>query len=302
MKQEMLPEGISAFSIMSLATSKSLILSLSLTLYNIRPLINIYFIGNLNDPKQLAGVVLGYTVMNILYLTLAKGISDGSASMISQAYGAGKRVEVAIYLLRTLFVVTVLMMICAIVFSQLDHILMAIGFDDEISRIASHYSLCIVPGLWSISMFVVISRFLSCLFYFMAPVYTLLFTNVLHVILCHIFVENYGMEVNGVLLSTNITFIIDLILIICYCVFEKSVSEYFLSLQILDCRVVDNLSAFLAHTIPSALILMLRSCAMQSLVFISGWRSEAELNACSISLSILALTLNPAYALAQVYQ
>ena len=201
-----------------------------------------------------------------------------------------------------MFVITVLLVVCAVVFSQLDQLLIAIGIDAEASRIAAHYTFCILPGLWSFSMFVAISRFLSCQFHFVAPVYILTLTVVLQVTLCHIFVDKHDMEVNGVILSTNITYFLDYIVIVCYCLFEKSVSEYFPSLQMLDVHVFNNLCAFLALTLPSASMLVLRLCALEILVFISGWRSEAELDACIIALSILAITLNPAYALAIVYQ
>ena len=67
----MLPKGMSTCSIMSLATSKSLILAAMLTLSYILPLVNIYFIGNLNRPKLLAGVGLGNTIINILFFGMA---------------------------------------------------------------------------------------------------------------------------------------------------------------------------------------------------------------------------------------
>ena len=136
----------------------------------------------------------------------------------------------------------------------------------------------------------------------MAPLCILSITFFLHVSLCHILADKHGMEVNGVILSTNIIYILDYIIIVCYCMFKKSVSEYFLSTQMLDYRVFDNLCAFLALTLPSALMLMLRWCALEFIVFISGWRSEAELDACIIALSIFGITMNPAYALAMVYQ
>ena len=82
--------------------------------------------------------------------------------MMSQAFGAGKKEEVGIYLGRTMFVITLLLVISAIAFSQLDYILIALEFDAETSRIAGRYTFCILPGLWSISMFVAISRFLAC--------------------------------------------------------------------------------------------------------------------------------------------
>ena len=80
---------MSACQIMTLATSKSLILMAMLTLSYAVPLVNIYFIGNLNNPKLLAGVGLGNTLVNIIFFGMAQGICDGSVSMISQAFGAG---------------------------------------------------------------------------------------------------------------------------------------------------------------------------------------------------------------------
>lgn len=59
-----------ACSIMSLVTAKSLLLALMLILSYIIPLVNTYFIGNLNDPKLLHGVGLGNMVINVVIFGL----------------------------------------------------------------------------------------------------------------------------------------------------------------------------------------------------------------------------------------
>lgn len=161
--------------------------------------------------------------------------------------------------------------------------------------------LGLLPGLWFISMFVAISRFLSCQFHFMAPACILSFTLILHVILCHIFINKLGMGINGLILSTNFTYFVDYMMIVFYCLFESSVYEYFSFVQIFDHRVFENLCTFLALTLPSAIMLMFRFCALEVLVFISAWRSEAELNASIIAVLKLGVSVMPAYALATVY-
>ena len=51
----------------------------------------------------------------------------------------------------TILIITVLVAICTIVFCYLDQVLIFMGIDVDASRIATHYTLGLLPGLWFIS-------------------------------------------------------------------------------------------------------------------------------------------------------
>ena len=53
-------------------------------------LINTWFIGNLNEPKVMAGVGMGNMLINVLFFALTEGLNGALETFVSQSYGAGK--------------------------------------------------------------------------------------------------------------------------------------------------------------------------------------------------------------------
>ena len=103
------------------------------------------------------------------------------------------------------------------------------------------------------------------------------------------------------ILSTNITYFLDYIMFVIYCLFDPSMYEYFFCMQIFDNRLFEKLCAFLTLTLPRAIMLAFTFCALELLVFNSAWRRESELNASIIAVCMLGISVMPAYALAIVY-
>ena len=52
-------------------------------------MINLVFIGKLDDPVLLASVGMGNCLMNMLGLSIVIGLSGAMDTLVSQAFGAG---------------------------------------------------------------------------------------------------------------------------------------------------------------------------------------------------------------------
>lgn len=50
-------------------------------------IVNLYFIGHLNDPEKVAGVGLGNMYVNIICQSVIIGLNGGIGTLVAQAYG-----------------------------------------------------------------------------------------------------------------------------------------------------------------------------------------------------------------------
>ena len=71
-------------------------------------ILNLSFIGSLNNPAMMAGVGLGNMTVNISALSFVYGFNAALDTLVSQAVGAGKIEQVSVYLNRGRFIMTLL--------------------------------------------------------------------------------------------------------------------------------------------------------------------------------------------------
>ena len=51
--------------------------------------VNLIFIGHLNNPEMMAGVGMGNMIQNMIGLSIVIGLNGALETLVSQAYGAG---------------------------------------------------------------------------------------------------------------------------------------------------------------------------------------------------------------------
>jgi multidrug resistance protein, MATE family len=71
-------------------------------------MINLIFVGHLNDPAKIAGVGMGNMTVNLLAMSIIYGMNSSLDTLISQASGSGNKELCGVYLNRGRFVMLVL--------------------------------------------------------------------------------------------------------------------------------------------------------------------------------------------------
>ena len=61
-------------------------------------LVNMYFVGHLNDPAMVAGVGLGNMYVNIMCQSIIIGLNGAIGTLVAQAYGQKNLRKCGIYL------------------------------------------------------------------------------------------------------------------------------------------------------------------------------------------------------------
>ena len=109
-----------------LITRMASTLIVGLLLFLIVQLTNTYFIGNMNEPKLLAGVGMGNMLINVLCFAVIQGLNGALETLVSQSYGAQKYETCGIFLNRGKFVASLIMIPIVILYIFSDKILIAL--------------------------------------------------------------------------------------------------------------------------------------------------------------------------------
>ena len=102
----------------------------------LQEIINLIFVGHLNNAEMMAGVGMGNMIQNMLGLSFFIGLNGALETLCSQAYGNGELKLCGIYLNRGRFVLCVSMLPIFVVLSHSESILVAIGQNPETARFA----------------------------------------------------------------------------------------------------------------------------------------------------------------------
>ena len=107
-----------------------------------------------------------------------------------------------------------------ILYALSDKILIALNQEAEIAVIARRYCCTLIPGIYAQSLFDATRRFLSAQFEQNIPLYVQLATLILHFLWCYIFIVALNLREVGAAIATNITYILNMVLLDAICHFK----------------------------------------------------------------------------------
>jgi MATE family multidrug resistance protein len=100
-------------------------------------LISTSFVGHLNDPVALSGVVLASSVFNVTGVSLIIGMSSALDTLCGQAYGARAYPLLGVYLVRARLICWTLCVPVALLWLQAEPLLLAIGQEPAIAAVSA---------------------------------------------------------------------------------------------------------------------------------------------------------------------
>ena len=145
--------------------------------------INITFVGNLNDTKAMATVGLSSLTINALLFGPGYGIWGGIDTLVATAYGGGQFYLWGVYLNRGRLIQLVIVTPFAILLALCGEDLYGlIGQDEEIARMTQQFLLIVLPGAFWALQFQITKRFMLAQKIFYPIVYFQIFLLIEHFI------------------------------------------------------------------------------------------------------------------------
>lgn len=185
-----------------------------------------------------------------LNLCSQAGLSSALETLCGQAYGAKQYHLLGIYLQRAAFFLTVCAAVpIALIWLNMERILVAMGQDPEIAHAAHTYAFWLYPILILYSIFFPVIKF----FQTQGAVFELMvcsaMTVLFHVPLCWFIIDKLNVGYKGAALATNISMLIDLSFCFAFIRFSPRFEKTFSSFS---WDAFQELGEFFSLALPSA--------------------------------------------------
>ncbi|MCO5584104.1 hypothetical protein L7F22_038027 [Adiantum nelumboides] len=243
------------------------------------PTTSVMFVGHISE-LALSGASLAYSITNVTGLSLLMGLASALDTLCGQAYGAQQYSLVGLYLQRALIVLYACSIPLAILWSNMQHILLALGQDAAISKQAGEFMLWLIPTLFTYSATLPLIRFMQAQSLVVPVVLCCACTVCCHVPLCYALVFMMGLESQGAALATSISTFLNMLLLSLYVLLATTCEQTRIPFS---SKAFCNLKDFLKLAVPSALMMCLEWWSYEALIIVSGWLPNPELETSVIS-------------------
>jgi len=243
-------------------------------------LINLFFVGHLDDSAILAGIGLGNMSLSIFGFCVICGFNSALETLVSQAYGMGSMYLCGVYLNKGRIIITIIFVPIVLILLLSDRILISLGQDQMSAYYALKYIQIILPGLFFQAHFDCIYSFLNCMNRSYIPMIVQLITMFFHGLWCYLFVHVGGLGFKGTSLATCVTYCLNLVIISIYVSCSKDLKEaWFLPNK--DC--FRDFKRYFKIAIPGTFMLCLEWWTFEILTLFSGLIS-VDVNAAEVIL------------------
>lgn len=241
-------------------------------------IINLVFIGSLNDPIMIAGIGLGTLIVNVVALSITTGLWGGIDTLVSQNHGKKQFYECGVNFNKCRVILIATFVFQAWLLLHSEKILILLGQDPLVASAAQLYITFLIPGIFWFNMFECLRRFLNAQLIFYEPSVTQSITVLLHFVWWYYFVVVSDMGLIGASFATWITYFLDYVILYVQIMVKTDLLQKD-SYHWINQDSLRNLPQFLDKAIPWVIIWCLEWWCFEFLSIIAGWLSEIELAA-----------------------
>ncbi|XP_065858099.1 protein DETOXIFICATION 9-like isoform X2 [Euphorbia lathyris] len=244
----------------SLMAAPMVLVSLSQYLFTAVSLIIADHLGDLQfDAVSMAAFFSNATGFTVLF-----GVSGALETLCGQAYGAGKFKKIGSF---TYTGISSLVLICvpiSIIWMFMDRLLIPIGFDPQMSRLACRYSIALIPALFGYAILQSLIRYFHSQGFILPVLLTSSTAFFFHLVLCWYM---WHFEVIGAAISIALAYWFNVFLLALY----MRYSPYCEKTRCFCFRdVFVSIREFWHFAFPSALVVCVEWWSFDLLVFLAG--------------------------------
>ena len=254
----------------------------SLLLCTLLEQINVLFIGQIGNTEQLAAVGLGNLVIYLFCSALTYGITGTLETFASHAAGRGDIRDCGLYLHRCMLIMTIAYIPITFALLNTESILVCIGMNANISKIAYKYVVIQIPGLYIQALFSSFEAVFSVINYS----YIVLIINLailpFHCFFLYLFVVRWDMEISGCAYSFDISMGIAFLMCLVFASYLEGFKDawYFPTYQ-----TFRNLREYITLVIPSVVMLFLDYFNWEIMMIMAGMMKNANILASQVIIS-----------------
>lgn len=249
--------------------------------------VSVMFVGHLGD-LELASASIATSCAGVTGTTLILGLATALETLCGQAYGAKQYHMLGIYVQRAVFVLYLVALPIAVVWWNMDSVLLFLGQDPAISKLAGVYARYMIPMIFAVATLQPLVKFLQTQSLVLPMAMFSVTTLVLHVPLCYTLIYTLNWGFRGAAIASSISNWLNVLWHALYVHFSPSCTRTWTSFST---EAFNDVPSFVKLAIPSALMVCLEYWSFQILVLLSGLlpNPQVETSAFAICLTTTAV-------------
>lgn len=248
--------------------------------------INAVYAGHLNDESKLAGLGLGTCILESLTLYIIMGMNGALETLVAHAYGANQLTLCGVYLNRARVINTVIFIPLLTILLFTKPILTVLGQEPAVVDYATTFVHSNLLSVYFLSMYDMTKRFLNCLQTTWVPMVAQVVATLLHILWCHLFVVQWGWDMEGLGHASTLT---SSILLASVMIYAHCLPHIKGALFWPDATVWHEWREYFALGVPTTGILCAEYWAWQFLAILSGNLGVNEQANMMIAMQIVAM-------------
>uniref|UniRef100_A0A1J3I3Q6 Protein DETOXIFICATION n=1 Tax=Noccaea caerulescens TaxID=107243 RepID=A0A1J3I3Q6_NOCCA len=252
------------------------------------PVISVMVAGHQGE-LQLSSVALATSFANVSGFSIMNGLVGALETLCGQAYGAKQYAKLGTYAYSAVFSNVPICFLISMLWIFLDKLLISIGQDPDISKLAGSYIVWLIPALFAQVVQQPLNRFLQTQGLVLPLLYCALTTLLFHVPVCWTLVYTFGFGSNGAAFAISLSYWFSVLLLVFYVRLSSSCvnTRRFVSDDFVSC-----VKQFFHYGIPSAAMTCLEWWLFELLTLFSGLLPNPKLETSVLSICITTGSLH----------
>lgn len=262
--------------------------------------INVYMIGNINDPILLGSLGVAYVWLNCISYTIFMSLSTGLISLAASSYGKKDFKLTGLYFQRGCLInfCFFVMSFVIILFSR--YFLIFFGMDIVIVNYALDYIYYSIPSIFFFSFYDLAKNFLQVHGIFNPQLIIQIISIFFHLILAHFFIQKWEMKLRGAALARNLSDLFLFLSIYLYIYIQKPLKETWIPWSK---EALKGWNKYISVSLTIALSVYLESLCYELMTILAGNLPHKEHLAAHVAMaSISTLFFNMSFGLSIVMQ
>ncbi|URE49148.1 Mate efflux family protein [Musa troglodytarum] len=260
------------------------LIAASLLQYSLQ-LISIMFVGHLGE-LTLSGASMATSLANVSGFSVLLGMASALDTSCGQAYGAKEYHMLGIHMQRAMFILLLVSVPLALVWTYTSQILIAAGQNPEISAEAGKYACWLIPSLFAYGLLQCLVKFLQTQNTVIPMLISSGITAFFHIFICWVLVYIAGFGSKGAALATSISYWINVFLLAIYVKFSQACKETWTGLSWESLKDVFD---FLTLAVPSAFMICVEFWSFEMVVLLSGLLPDPKLETSVLSIRLVTI-------------
>ncbi|CAI0450941.1 unnamed protein product [Linum tenue] len=244
--------------------------------------------GHLGE-LSLSGVAIATSFTNVTGFALLFGLSGALETLCGQAYGAEQYKKCGTYTYCSIISLLPVCIPVSILWRFMDDLLVSIGQDPEISRVAAQYAVNLIPALFGDAVLQPLNRYMQSQGRTLPMLLSAVAALCGHVPICWAMVYKFGLENVGAALAVGLAYWFNAVLLILYVRWASSCEK---TRGMCWNDFGPSVREFWRFAVPSAVMVCLEWWTFELLVLLAGLLPDATLQSSVLSICVTTTSLH----------